>query len=312
MPDQWRIVFMGTPDFACSSLSALASSEDQVLAVVTQPDRPKGRGRKLAPPPIKVLAQKLGLEIWQPETVRHPDIITRLETLSPDLLVVVAFGQILSGKLLDLPRLAPLNVHASLLPAYRGPAPINWAIINGESQTGVTTMFMDRGVDTGPILLIRKTNIGEIETAGSLHDRLSKLGAELLIETIAGLKASTVSSRSQPKEGISHAPLLRMSDGLLDWNRSAIELARLVRGLDPWPGAHTSFKDRRLKLYGGRVGEIQGQPGRILGLENGWLHIATSQGSLMIAEMQLAGHKRLTAPEFWHGQRLSTATVFGI
>ncbi len=302
---------MGTPEFAQPPLSALIESKEEVVAVVTQPDRPRGRGRKVSPPPVKVLAEKLGLPVWQPENIRDPDLVSRITDLKPDLFVVVAYGRILPPFLLDLPRIGPINIHASLLPAYRGPAPINWAIINGETQTGVTTIFMEEGVDTGPILMRRAVPIEETDTAGSLHDRLSKIGSELLIETIEGLKTGTVSPKPQPETGISHAPLLTKSHGVLDWNRPAMELARLVRGLDPWPGAQTTLLGRRLKLFGGRAGNVRGRPGQVMGLENGWLHIAAGQGSLMVAELQLAGQKRLKAVDFWHGQRLSTGSVLG-
>jgi len=308
---KWRIVFMGTPEFAVPSLSALADSGEEIVAVMTQPDRPRGRGRKLSPSPIKVLAEKLGLPVWQPEKIRDPDMMARLAALKPDLFVVVAYGKILPSALLDLPRIGPLNIHASLLPAYRGPAPINWAIINGETITGVTTMFMEQGVDTGPILLSQTVRIEESDTAGSLHDRLAKVGSRLLIETIEGLKAGTVSPKPQPETGVSYAPLLTKSHGLLDWNRPAVELARLVRGLDPWPGARTTLLGRGLKLFGGRAGKVRGRPGQVMGLENGWLHIAAGEGSLMVAELQLAGQKRLTALDFWHGQRLESGAVLG-
>ena len=311
MPGPWRVVFLGTPEFAAPSLSALAGSEDEVVLVVTQPDRPRGRGRKLAPPPVKVLAQELGLPVWQPETSRDPDVAVRLKDLGPDLLVVVAFGQILPPAVLNVSPNGTVNVHPSLLPAYRGPAPINWAIINGEAETGVTTMFLDQGMDTGPTLLSRRAAVSESETAGRLHDRLAVLGAELLIETIAGLKAGSVAPKPQPEQGASLAPMLRKSDGLVDWTRPAIDLARLVRGLDPWPGAYTIFRGRNLKLFGASPGPGRGRPGHILTLDQGLLHVGTGQGSLALAELQLAGKKRLKAVEFWRGQRLEAGVELG-
>ncbi|MDY6852486.1 MAG: methionyl-tRNA formyltransferase [Thermodesulfobacteriota bacterium] len=311
MPEIWRVVFMGTPEFAGPALTALAESDDEIVLVVTQPDRPRGRGRKTAPPPVKVLAQDLGLPVWQPESVKGPEAEARLKALEPDLLVVVAFGGLLPPALLDLPQAGPLNVHPSLLPAYRGPAPINWAIINGETETGVTTMFLDQGMDTGPTLLSRTVPIGETETAGELHGRLAQIGAGLLVETIAGIKAGTVSPRPQPDQGVSLAPRLKKSDGLVDWSRPADELARLVRGLDPWPGAHTLFRGKNLRLFGGKSGPGQGEPGRVLSLDQGLLHVAAGQGSLAVAELQLAGKKRLGATEFWRGQHLDQETGFG-
>jgi len=311
MPEPWRIVFLGTPEFAVPYLAALAGSEDQVLLAVTQPDRPKGRGRRPAPPPVRVLAEALGLPVWQPESIKTPEVFHRLKELGPDLLAVVAFGAILPPDLLQLPRIGPLNVHPSLLPAYRGPAPINWAILNGETETGVTTMFMDRGMDTGPLLLSRRTAIAPEETAGQLHDRLARLGADLLLETIAGLKAGTVTPKPQPPAGATLAPFLKKADGLMDWTGSAEELARQVRGLDPWPGAYTTFKGKNLKLFGARPGPGRGRPGQILTVDQGLLHVAAGRGSLALAELQLEGKKRLSALEFWRGQRLSQADFFG-
>ncbi len=302
---------MGTPDFACPALTALIDSGEEVLVAVTQPDRRRGRGRKPASPPVKVLAETLGIPVWQPEKIRTREFTAQLRELKPHLFVVVAYGKILSPALLDIPMVGSLNIHASLLPAYRGPAPINWAILNGETRTGLTTMFQDQGVDTGPILLSKSIPIDRSDTFGTLHDRLADLEGELLKETIAGLKDKTVSPKPQPEKGISHAPLLKKSDGLVDWTRPAKELDRLVRGVDPWPGAHTMFRGKILKLFGSRTGDVQGRPGQVMGLENGLLHVATGEGSLVLAELQLAGQRRLPADSFWHGQRLQPDDTFG-
>lgn len=309
--DKWRIVFMGTPDFACPALTALIDSGEEVLVAVTQPDRRRGRGRKPASPPVKVLAETLGILVWQPEKIRTREFTAQLRELKPHLFVVVAYGKILSPALLDIPMVGSLNIHASLLPAYRGPAPINWAILNGETRTGLTTMFQDQGVDTGPILLSKSIPIDRSDTFGTLHDRLVDLEGELLKETIAGLKDGTVSPKPQPEKGISHAPLLKKSDGLVDWTRPAKQLDRLVRGVDPWPGAHTMFRGKILKLFDSRTGDVQGRPGQVMGLENGLLHVATGEGSLVLAELQLAGQRRLPAASFWHGQRLQSNDTFG-
>ena len=302
---------MGTPDFACPALTALIDSGEEVLVAVTQPDRRRGRGRKPASPPVKVLAETLGILVWQPEKIRTREFTAQLRELKPHLFVVVAYGKILSPALLDIPMVGSLNIHASLLPAYRGPAPINWAILNGETRTGLTTMFQDQGVDTGPILLSKSIPIDRSDTFGTLHDRLADLEGELLKETIAGLKDGTVSPKPQPEKGISHAPLLKKSDGLVDWTRPAKELDRLVRGVDPWPGAHTMFRGKILKLFGSRTGDVRGRPGQVMGLENGLLHVATGEGSLVLAELQLAGQRRLPAASFWHGQRLQSNDFFG-
>lgn len=302
---------MGTPDFACPALTALIDSGEEVLVAVTQPDRRRGRGRKPASPPVKVLAETLGIPVWQPEKIRTREFTAQLRELKPHLFVVVAYGKILSPALLEIPMVGSLNIHASLLPAYRGPAPINWAILNGETRTGLTTMFLDQGVDTGPILLSKSIPIDKSDTFGALHDRLADLEGELLKETIAGLKDGTVSPKPQPEKGISHAPLLKKSDGLIDWTRPAEELDRLVRGVDPWPGAHTMFRGKILKLFRSRTGDVRGRPGQVMGLENGLLHVATGEGSLVLAELQLAGQRRLPADSFWHGQRLQSNDTFG-
>jgi methionyl-tRNA formyltransferase len=217
----------------------------------------------------------------------------------------------LSPEVLSLPRLGCLNVHPSLLPAYRGPAPINWAIINGDAETGVTTMLLDQGMDTGPLYLSQKVKIRENETAGELHDRLAILGAELLVKTIAGIKAGTLSPTPQPQAGASVCRLLKKSDGLLDFTRTAGQLAAQVRGMDPWPGAFSSFKGKKVSFFKARPGKGQGKPGQVLTLDQDRLHIAAGQGSLAVAELQMAGKKRQSAQNFWHGQRLNKKNFFG-
>ncbi len=311
MTRPWRLVFMGTPEFAAPALAALASSDDEVVMVVTQPDRPKGRGRKLAPPPVKVVAEELGLPVWQPESIKDPAVVERLQALSPDALVVVAFGQFLPPALLNLAPAGALNIHPSLLPRYRGPAPINRAVINGDERTGVTTMLLDSGMDSGPILLSKEVSVGPLETAGQLHDRLAVVGAELLLETISGLKTGLVSPKPQPDDGVSLAPMLKKEDGLLDWSRPAEELARQVRGLDPWPGAYTSFQGKNLKVFGAQALPGQGQPGRIMALADGLIHVAAGRDCLALAELQLAGKNRQDAAQFWNGQHLQPGMVFG-
>ena len=311
MSSPWRIIFMGTPEFAQPSLSRLVASEDEVVLVLTQPDRPRGRGRKEAPPPVKEMACDLCLPLWQPEAIKTRACLDYLETIEPDLLVVVAFGLMLSPDLLTLPRFGALNVHPSLLPAYRGPAPINWAVINGDRETGVTTMMLDRGMDTGPTMLSRRVLIGAAETAGELHDRLAVLGADLLVETIAGMKGGQITPVPQPETGASLAPMLKKADGLLDWTRPADELAALIRGLDPWPGAFTVFNDRNLKVFGAEAGRGRGEPGQILALIDHRLHVAAGRGSVGLSELQLAGKKRLPADKFWHGHHLDSGGVFG-
>lgn len=305
------LVFMGTPDFALPSLEVLAAAGEEILAVVTQPDRTQGRGRRMAFSPVKALALDLHLPVWQPETLRDPEVLARFEAARPEAVVVVAYGLILPPALLNLPPLGCLNVHASLLPALRGPAPIPWAILRGLALTGVTTMRLDRGVDTGPMLLSRSTPILDMDTAGSLHDRLSILGAELLVETLAGLRNGTVKPRPQDELRASYAPMLKKSDGLVDWTRPAAELDRQVRGLDPWPGAYTLFEGRILKLFRTWAIAGQGRPGEVRELLPEGLLVATGEGGLLMEELQLAGHRRMRAADFWRGRRLSPGRLLG-
>ena len=302
---KWRLVFMGTPAFAVPILKALLRSEDQVVAVVTQPDKPAGRGKKLTPPPVKVLAQQHGLPVFQPEKIRDPAFYQVLKELKPDAIVVAAYGKILPKEVLEIPRYGCLNVHASLLPKFRGAAPINWAIISGERESGVTIMLMDEGMDTGDILLQEAVPIGPEETAGELHDCLAELGARLIVEAIRGLKEGNLLPRKQPEEGVSYAPMLRKEDGLLDFSRPAKELANLIRGLDPWPSAYTYFRQKLIKFFRPEVipQETSAAPGEIVALEEDGLVIATGEGLLKIKEVQPAGKKRMSAAEFIRGYR---------
>src|SRR6185369_5028969 len=249
----WKIIFMGTPDFACPTLQKLIERGENIVAVVTQPDRPKGRGQKLMPPPVKELAEKNGIPVYQPPKVRDPDFVELIRELKPDVIVVIAFGQILPKALLDIPPKGCINVHASLLPRYRGAAPLNWCLINGEAETGVTTMLMDPGLDTGPMLLKRATPIDENEDIISLHDRMSVMGAELLAETLDGLKAGVVLPQEQDDTMTCYAPMLKKEDGLINWYRDARTIHNQVRGLAVWPGAYTFLEDQVLKVFRTRI-----------------------------------------------------------
>ncbi len=243
------IVFMGTPDFACPTLQTLIDRGERLLAVVTQPDRPKGRGHKLMPPPVKELALAHDIPVLQPHRVRASAFVDSIRQLAPELIVVVAFGQILPKALLDIPPRGCVNVHASLLPRYRGAAPLNWCIINGETETGVTTMLMDTGLDTGPMLLKRATPIDENEDIVSLHDRMASLGAELLAETLDGLREGRIEPQAQDDSLSCYAPLLKKEHGLIDWQRPARQIHNQVRGLAAWPGAQTLLNGQALKLF---------------------------------------------------------------
>ena len=308
-----RIVFMGTPDFAVPTLRAIHDSGYSVVAVVTQPDRPKGRGRKLTPPPVKKAALAFNDPVLQPKTVRTDQFHSQLADLKPDLFVVVAFGQILPQPLLDIPIHGAINVHASLLPRHRGAAPIQWAIIKGDAQTGVTTMMMDKGMDTGDILLMQKTPIEPTDTAASLHDRLSLMGARLLIDTLDALKSETLTRTPQPHDQATYASMLKKKDGEIDWSLPAKQIERLIRGLTPWPGAYTFSDGVRLKIFKASVleREISVAPGTILECFPGELRVATGENALAIHEIQGKSGKRLPIDDFLCGCRLPDGTCLG-
>ena len=307
-----RVVFMGTPEFAVPSLKALLDAGYAVVGVFTQPDRPVGRGHKLAACPVKKLAVERGVPVYQFERLRNEEGLACLRALAPDIVVTAAFGQILSQALLDVPKMGTVNVHASLLPAYRGAAPINWCILNGETRTGVTTMLTDAGVDTGAMLLRRETDIGETETAAELSVRLSQLGAELLIETLKGYIAGEIAPTPQDERLASRQPMLKKEMGLIDWTRSAKEIACQARGLDPWPSAYTDYLGGTLKIYRARPVEGEGDPGTVLrsSAKEG-LFVACGEGALEVLEMQAPGGKRMSARAYLAGKKIEPGTRFG-
>lgn len=296
-----RVLFMGSPDFAVPSLRALAGRHE-VLAVVTQPDRPQGRGRRLAPPAVKLAAQELGLPVLQPETLRKREVREALADLGAEMFVVAAYGKILSKKMLAVPPLGCVNVHASLLPRLRGAAPIQWAVIRGESESGITIMQMDEGMDTGPMLLQRAISLAPDETAGSLHDRLAPLGAELLVEAIDGLLDGSITPTPQPEEG-TLAPTLTKDDGRVDFSRTAREVDSHIRGMDPWPGAHAALGDDRIKLFRSRAEPGSGgAAGEVLGADDRGLLVACGDGAVRVGELQLPGKRRMTATALLAGR----------
>lgn len=310
-----RIVFLGSGAFAIPSLRALVAAGHDVAAVVTQPDREKGRGRALQPPPVKPVAEGLGVRVLQPPRVRSPEAIGSLRELAPELQVVVAYGQILPRAVIDIPPRGTINVHSSLLPRYRGAAPIHWAIVNGERETGVTTMMIDEGLDTGPVLLSRATPIGAEETTPELEARLAEMGGALLIETIDGLAAGTVTPTSQDHRAATVAPILRKEDGRIDWTLPAEVIARRVRGLTPWPGTVTACAGSDLKVL--RVAEAapssaaSAAPGTILAVDDG-LVVACGEGTaLRVLEVQPASRKAMPATAFAAGARLQPGTRLG-
>jgi methionyl-tRNA formyltransferase len=308
---KFTIIFMGTPDFAVPSLDLLSQEDYEIALVVTQPDRPKGRGRKLVPPAVKVKALALNIEVSQPSTLKSDKFADQIKSLQPDFFVVIAFGQILSEKVLQLPKFGAINIHASLLPKYRGPAPIQWAIINGESYTGVTTMFMDKGMDTGNILLTKKEPILPEDTAATLQDRMAKAGAELLIKTLKYFVANKIKSRPQDHSKATYAPLLKKQDGHINWQRPAEKLESFIRGMTPWPGAFTFHNEKRLKIIKAApiLEGVSEAAGTILKTFPDELRVATGKGALSILEIQGPSGKRLGIAEFLRGYRLPAGTI---
>jgi len=308
----WKIVFFGTPSFAIPTLKSLLEGPDEVIAVVAQPDREKGRGRKVIPSPVKEVALQYGITLLQPEKVREETFEENLRALRPELIVVAAFGQILPKPILKIPAYGAVNVHASLLPKYRGAAPIVWAILRGEKVTGVTTMLMDEGMDTGAILLQRETLIEDEETAQTLHDRLALLGAPLLMETVEGMKRGEIDPVPQDHSKATYAPPLKKEDGRVDWGKEAKEIDLQVRAFNPWPGAFTTWDDRLLKIYHGgvREGKPGGKAGTVVWVGSDFIEVGTGRDSFLIKEVQLEGKRRMSVREFLSGHPVSVGTVF--
>jgi methionyl-tRNA formyltransferase len=301
-----RIVFMGTPDFAVPSLEALLKSGDDVVCVVTQPDRPKGRGQVLTLSPVKLIAQREHIPVLQPTKMKDPEFLAALTAWKPDLIAVAAFGRILPPTILSLPPKGCINVHGSLLPKYRGAGPIQWAIINGETETGITTMLMDEGMDTGAMLLQEKMRIEPDDTAGSLSPRLALLGGRLLVETLKLLKAGTLVPQAQDHAQATMAPLLKKEDGVIDWRLPAAVLANRIRGLTPWPGAYTFLGPDRLMLYRAVVlAEPTAEPpGRVIAVTKEAIHVATSERVLAVKELQPANSRRMTVAQYLAGHSI--------
>ncbi len=308
----WRVIFLGTPAFAAPTLKALLAAGEDVIAVITQPDKPRGRGRKVSPSPVKELALAHGLRVLQPVKLKDPDFMRTLRELNPELMVVTAYGRILTHEMLALPTVGFLNVHASLLPKYRGSAPINWALIRGEKETGVTIMWVTYEVDTGPIFLQEKVPIREDDNAGTLAATLAERGAVLLVKALELLRQGRAIKEPQPEEGITYAPPVTPEMRRLNWSLPAKEVRGWIQGLDPRPGAYTFLKGQRLKLFGARVRKDEGNPGTpgaVLALKPEGLEVACGRGSLTVKELQLAGHKRLPVAEFLRGHPIITEVL---
>jgi methionyl-tRNA formyltransferase len=303
-----RIVFFGSPEFALPSLEALART-DEIVAIVTQPDRPSGRGKQLTPPPVKEVALKWGFRVEQPLTMKDASLLSALTALKPDLFVVVAYGRILPPALLEIPTRGPWNLHASLLPKFRGAAPIQWAVINDERVTGVCVMRMEQGLDTGPIAARAETEIGRQETAGAVALRLATLGAELLVDTVARIGSGSVALSPQDHSLATVAPLLKKSDGFLDFNAPARAVAARTRGVDPWPGATALVGTSPLRLFGARLVDAAGDAGAVLGLGQDGLVVACGDGaSVAFAELQFPGRRRMPAAALVSGHPIPPGT----
>lgn len=304
-----RIVFMGTPDFAVASLKVLCEGGYDVVGVFTQPDRPKGRGNKVVMTPVKEYAVSRGIPVFQPQHIRR-DGLEDLQHLAPDLCVTAAFGQILSQAVLDVPPLGTINVHASLLPRHRGSAPINWAILQGDKEAGVTTMMTARGIDNGDMLLRAATPIQPGETAGELTERLSVMGASLLIDTLQALEAGTLTRIPQDESAMTYDPMLNKDMGVLDWTRPAAEIVNRIHGLNPWPGCTTPYEGQRLKLLRAEAADGAGQPGEILTADpKGGLVIAAGEGAVRVTQMQAPGGKPMNPRDYLRGHPMAVGTV---
>jgi methionyl-tRNA formyltransferase len=297
-----RIIFAGTPEFAAESLAALLASSHQVVAVLTQPDRPAGRGRALQPSPVKVLAQQHGIPVLQPEHLKGDDIRSRLQALAADVMVVVAYGLIIPRAVLALPRLGCINVHGSLLPRWRGAAPIQRAIVAGDGETGVGIMQMEAGLDTGPVLLEVRTPISPDDTGGSLHDRLASLGASALAQALADLESLQKKARPQPGEGITYAHKLTKEEAELDWRKPAGQLAREVRAFNPWPVSWAARPEGPMRVWAARVAGGRGVPGTVLAVSSSGIEVACGEDSLLLTEIQLPGKKPLPVAELLRGR----------
>lgn len=307
-----RVVFMGTPDFAVGTLEAIIEAGHEVALVVTQPDKPKGRGNVMQCSPVKECALAHNLPVFQPKKIRESENVEYVRGFNPNIIIVVAFGQILSKDILDMPKYGCVNVHASLLPKYRGSAPIQWAVINGDEVTGVTTMKLDEGVDTGDMIAKRQVRLAEDETGGSLFDKLAVVGAELCVETMKMIEDGTAEYTPQNSEESTHVGKISKELGSIDWTRSAVEIERLIRGLNPWPSAYTNLNGKSFKIWKAAVipGENEYEPGCIYKVTKDAMCVQTGDGVLSLLEVQLEGKKRMEVDAFLRGNQVEEGTFF--
>lgn len=308
-----KVIFMGTPDFSVGTLEALVEAGHEVVLAVTQPDKPKGRGKEMQFTPVKEAALRHDIPVFQPKKVRDPECMEELRKYHADIMVVIAFGQILPQEILDMTPYGCVNVHASLLPKYRGAAPIQWSIIDGEEVTGVTTMQMDAGLDTGDMLLKTEIKIEADETGGSLHDKLAEAGATLCVETLKALEEKTVTPEKQGETPTAYAKMLDKKLGNIDWTMDAVSIERLIRGLNPWPSAYTMWNGKVMKIWRGEVLEASGEqmPGTIVAVSKDSFTVQTGKGQLRILELQLQGKKRMDAAAFLRGYKLEEMMRLG-
>lgn len=308
-----KVIFMGTPEFSVGTLEALIEAGHEVALAVTQPDKPKGRGGKMQYTPVKEAALKHGIPVFQPKKVREPECVEELKQYNADIIVVIAFGQILPKEILEMTPFGCVNVHASLLPKYRGAAPIQWAVIDGEEVSGVTTMQMDEGLDTGDMLLKTEIRLDEKETGGSLHDKLAAAGAELCVRTLKGLEEKTVVPKPQGESPTAYARMLDKKLGNIDWSRDAESIERLVRGLNPWPSAYTNWDGKVMKIWEARAekraAETGGVPGTVISVEKDGFCVETGDGVLKVLALQIPGKKRMEADAFLRGYEIAPGTV---
>jgi methionyl-tRNA formyltransferase len=307
-----RVLFMGTPEFAVPTLEALIQ-EHEVIGVYTQPDKPKGRGKAMAFPPVKEKALEHNIPVYQPAKVRVPEVVAEIEAMNPDAIVVVAFGQILPESILNIPKYGCINVHASLLPKYRGAAPMQWAIIDGEKETGITTMYMAKGLDTGDMILKATTPIGPKETGETLHDRMSVMGGPLIIETLKQIEAGTAPRTPQDDSLSCYASMLDKELGCIDWNKDAASIERLIRGLNSWPSAYTFWNEKTLKIWDSEVVEYAGteENGTVIAKDKLSFTVKCGENALKILEVQLQGKKRMAAQAFLVGNQVETGMRLG-
>ncbi len=309
-----KIVFMGTPEFAVPCLQKIIDEGHEVLGVVTQPDKPKGRGKKLSMPPVKELALKYDIPVYQPIKAREESFVETLKEINPELIVVVAFGQILPKSILDIPKFGCVNVHASLLPKYRGAAPLNWVIINGEEKTGVTTMYMDVGLDTGDMILKSEIPLDDEITAGELHDKMMIDGAEVLKETIDLISQGKAPREKQDDENTCYSPIMDKSLGNIDWKKPAKEIHNLIRGVNPWPSANTTYENQTMKIWKTKVlnEKSNNEPGTIISVDKEGIKVCTADNLILISEIQMSGKKRMIVSEYIKGNTINTDIILGM